>query len=485
MFREGLQIGSYKLIKRLGRGGFGQVWLAEKESQFLTKKVAVKLPHVALLDYDTIKREATLWEQASGHPNVLPIIDADIYDDQVVIVSEYAEGGSLAERIERNGRLSVKQSIEMTIGILSGLEFLHSKRIIHRDIKPQNILLQGETPRLTDFGISRVVGNVSVDSIPVGTAAYMSPEAFDGSRNVLTDIWSVGVVLYELLKGGLPFPQENFSERMLAILSKEMEPLSIEVPYKLREIVRKAMAKNPDERFQTAKEMRDNLQITLAELSQNHSAPTEIYHIPPAAVQPAQPVYYKSLAEIPAHNSELSQVTIQIPSFQPTQPPRPFLTAEQPRQKTRSPILGGALIALLAFGVLAIGAGVVWMNAGKKPDVISNTNKTENNNNAATGGETSAASLASNTNTNSANRVSVVNKPAVNKPLANTVATTNSMRVNRPKNRVIEDEKDEDYDTSVMTNKVVNSYRVNRIPTYNANRNDEGSGGDGTRYGNQ
>src|SRR5438046_1363773 len=96
MFVENQQIGSYMLIRRLGKGGFGEVWLAEKRSHFVTKKVAVKLPLGDQIDFDTIRNEAVLWEEASGHPNVLPIIDADVYDSQVVIVSEFASGGSLA-----------------------------------------------------------------------------------------------------------------------------------------------------------------------------------------------------------------------------------------------------------------------------------------------------------------------------------------------------------------------------------------------------
>ncbi len=88
MFRSGQQIGSYILVQRIGRGGFGEVWLAERRAKFVTTKVAVKLPLDEQIDAETIKQEATLWEQASGHPNVLPIIDADEYEGQIVIVSE-------------------------------------------------------------------------------------------------------------------------------------------------------------------------------------------------------------------------------------------------------------------------------------------------------------------------------------------------------------------------------------------------------------
>src|SRR5690349_1020250 len=100
MFHQGQQIGCYYLIRKLGRGGFGEVWLAEKKSKFVTTKVAVKLPLDEQVNHEAITQEAMLWEQASGHPNVLPIIDADEYDGQVVIVSEYAPDGSLADKLK-------------------------------------------------------------------------------------------------------------------------------------------------------------------------------------------------------------------------------------------------------------------------------------------------------------------------------------------------------------------------------------------------
>ncbi len=267
MFIAGQQIGPYKLLGKLGRGGFGEVWLAERHSQFLTKKVAVKLPHDDQVNLDAIRREAELWEQASGHPNVLPIIDADIYDGQVVIVSEFADGGSLSDLMKREGRIPVKKATEITADILRGLEFLHLRQIIHRDIKPQNILIQGNTPRLADFGISRVMTGASLSSMIVGTDSYMAPEAFDGQRNVQTDVWSVGVVFYQMMKGSLPFPQDHPSERMFAVLTKEFEPLPLEVPQNFRYIVEKALAKQPAARYRSAREMLDDVRAVLSNIA--------------------------------------------------------------------------------------------------------------------------------------------------------------------------------------------------------------------------
>lgn len=273
MFEAGQQIGLYTLIEKIGSGGFGEVWLAEKRSQFVTKRVAVKLPHGGLVDFESIRQEATLWEEASGHPNVLPIIDADVYDGQAAIVSEYADGGSLADRLKAGGAFPIREAVETTIGILNGLAFLHSKNIIHRDIKPANILLQGDTPRLADFGISRAVETNTISSVIVGTESYMSPEAFEGVRSAQTDTWSVGVLLYHLLKGSLPFPQKNANEAMYAVLLKEPEPLPENVPAELRKIVFKALEKdkelngNPPRRYQNANVMREDLQNFLADFA--------------------------------------------------------------------------------------------------------------------------------------------------------------------------------------------------------------------------
>lgn len=265
MFQTGQQFGNYTLIRKLGRGGFGEVWLAEKRAKFVTTKVAVKLPHDEQIDHETIKQEAALWEQASGHPNILPIIDADEYDGQIVIVSEYAPDGSLEQWLRQNGKMSAERAVETTIQILDGLEFLHDRNIIHRDLKPANILLQGNTPRLADFGISRAMRTSAASQSKniSGTLAYMSPEALDGKRSKQTDIWSVGVNLYQFLTGELPYRQNETSALITAIVMREFEVLPAYVPPELKTVVARALAKQPENRYKNAVEMREDLRNVL------------------------------------------------------------------------------------------------------------------------------------------------------------------------------------------------------------------------------
>jgi serine/threonine protein kinase len=255
------KIGPYTLVRKLGRGAFGVVWLAEKRSVLATTKVALKFPNDEDVDLDAVKQEASLWVHASGHPNVLTFIDADVYDGQVVIVSEYAPDGSLSKWLEMHGGKAptIEAAIEIMMGIMAGLEHLHKRGIIHRDIKPDNILLQNETPRLADFGIARILKTTSKSTIATGTPAYMPPEAFDGKRNEQTDIWSVGVIFYKLLTGRLPFSQTDISSLLMAIVAREPEPLPTALPQPIRRLIERTLEKNPEQRYRSAGEMRQAL----------------------------------------------------------------------------------------------------------------------------------------------------------------------------------------------------------------------------------
>jgi serine/threonine protein kinase len=261
MAKSNDKIGPYTLVNKLGRGAFGIVWLAEKRTLLTTTKVALKLTNDEDVDIEAIKNEAAVWVEASGHPNVLPIIEADVYDEQVAIVSEYAPDGSLANWMARNGGKapSVEAAVKMTDGILAGLEHLHERKIIHRDLKPDNILLQKETPRLADFGIARILKTTKSHTQPTGTPWYMAPEAFSGKRSEQTDIWAVGVILYQLLVGSLPFPQQDPPSLMYAILTQEPGPVPPHVPSPLKDVILRALHKDSSRRYESARMMRTAL----------------------------------------------------------------------------------------------------------------------------------------------------------------------------------------------------------------------------------
>lgn len=254
MAKTGDKIGPYALLRELGRGGFGVVWLAERRGSLATTRVAVKLPLAVESDLETLAQEARIWVQASGHPNVLPVIEADVYDGQVAIVSEYAAGGSLCVWLKQQAGFALlpEKARDMARGILAGLSHLHSKGIIHRDLKPANILLQGDVPRLTDFGLARLI-KASGHSYGVGgTPAYMAPEAWDGYRSESSDIWSVGVILYEMLAGTRPFGQTELTPLFRAISSSEPAPLPSSIPLDIVRVVQKALEKSPANRYQAA-----------------------------------------------------------------------------------------------------------------------------------------------------------------------------------------------------------------------------------------
>jgi formylglycine-generating enzyme required for sulfatase activity/serine/threonine protein kinase len=261
MYRKGERIGPYVLVDKLGRGTFGEVWLAEKKTSLTTTRVALKIPNDDDIELQTIEQEASVWVTASGHPNIIPIIEADVYDGQIVIASEYAPDGSLATLLKRYGGKapSYEVAVEITIGVLNGLEHLHSRKIIHRDLKPGNILFQGRTPRLVDFGLSRVMKSSSHNTTVSGTFAYMPPEGFDGRHSTQTDIWAAGVMLYEMLSGRLPYPQADMASMVAAVLMRSPDALPPDVPPALGKIVQRAIDKDLSNRYVTAAQMREDL----------------------------------------------------------------------------------------------------------------------------------------------------------------------------------------------------------------------------------
>lgn len=261
MLETGDQIGDYNLVKFLGKGQFGEVWLAEKPLQVSTRKVRHALKFLSNLGEEVNLKaagaEVDTWIEAGGHPNVMSVIDMLVVGKHVVIVSEYADGGSLNSWLKTNGGKAPteEKALEMMRGILLGIEHLHSRSVVHRDLKPDNILLQGNFPRITDFGISRIVGEGTMSTKAIGSPAYMSPESFAGNKSPQTDIWSAGVILYEMLTGNFPFEHETVWGLVNAIQTGDAKPLPENVSAEARSVIEHALRKDAGKRFQTAREM--------------------------------------------------------------------------------------------------------------------------------------------------------------------------------------------------------------------------------------
>ena len=253
-------IGPYRLMERIGSGQFGEVWKAQKY-EMIAPPCAIKFPTGQKSDIESVMREAKVWMKASGHPNVLTMIEAGVYDGQLIIVSEYVQTGSLFDWLERHGGRapSMEAAVEMMIGILSGLEHLHRQEIIHRDLKPANILLQMETPRLADFGLARVLSSMTSSVTIAGSLPYMAPETFRKVRTEQTDLWAAGVIFYEMLTGRLPFSGDDLASMMGAVINDPVVPLPDQLNSKFGSIIERALEKDMTRRYRSAGQMRDAL----------------------------------------------------------------------------------------------------------------------------------------------------------------------------------------------------------------------------------
>ncbi len=259
---------NYVIEKELGSGSFGVVYLAKKKNTFISKNVALKVFKANPQDldhYKKLQREANLWATIENHPNIVPIYDANIYGDYLVLESEYVSGGSLESYLSKqvNQQLPINSAIKTAIKILSGLDHLHQSNITHRDLKPANILLQGTTPKLVDFGLARIVNDTNNSFIAGGTPRYMPPEAFHGERSPQVDIWSVGIILYQMLVGDFPFPEEakNNCYKLQSFLStKDCLVASPLIPEPLQEIIKQALEREPTKRYTYANEMKEALE---------------------------------------------------------------------------------------------------------------------------------------------------------------------------------------------------------------------------------
>lgn len=278
MIAKGQKISDrYQIIKSIGEGGMANVYLAY--DTILERNVAVKVLRGDLANDEKFvrrfQREA-LQASSLSHPNIVEVYDVGEDSGEYYIVMEYVEGKHLKNLLKKRGKLTIPEVVDIMLQVTSGLSVAHDSYIIHRDIKPQNIMiLDNGLVKLTDFGIALAMNSTQLTQTNsvMGSVHYLPPEQASGKGATLqSDIYSLGILMYELLTGKLPFRGENAVEIALKHLKEPMPSIRKEIPdipQSIENIILKATAKNPKNRYNDAREMHEDLKTCLDESRKN------------------------------------------------------------------------------------------------------------------------------------------------------------------------------------------------------------------------
>lgn len=263
----------YKLVKYIGGGGMSSVYLAD--DIILDAQVAVKIINIPPVDVErAVKRFEREVQNATSlsHPNIVKVLDVDEDERHYYMVMEYIDGPTLHEYIRENGPLEVEEAVFFTKQILRGIEHAHQHRIIHRDIKPQNILMtQSKELKISDFGIARALSETAMTHTNhiMGSVHYLSPEQAKGKQtDEASDIYSIGIVLFEMLTGHPPHEGESAVGVAIKHIQEQLPSVIVEnpaVPQALENIILKATMKEKYQRYRTTQEMYDDLNTCLDE----------------------------------------------------------------------------------------------------------------------------------------------------------------------------------------------------------------------------
>lgn len=262
MFVPDQMVGKYRIVRSLGSGGFGAVYLAE--DQFIGKQVALKVPHRQNLGMDALAAEAKLMAPLS-HPNIVQVLtaDQDPASGAFFIVMEYVAGESLAERLTRVGSLEEPKTLSISMEVVDAVRHAHANSVLHRDLRPSNVLLTGtDQAKVVDFSISRLMDQVPYASTRIGSPPYMAPEHFQGRATFASDLYSVGVMMYEMVTGVLPFFDINPARIEELVAQGRFTPPNLKnrkVGKELSDIVVRAMARDLSQRYRTAAELLEDL----------------------------------------------------------------------------------------------------------------------------------------------------------------------------------------------------------------------------------
>ena len=373
-FEPGSKIGDYEVLGQLGAGGMGRVYKVRNELSDRVEAMKVLLPDLeGNADLATRFLREIKVQAGMDHPNIAKLYTALRIENQLLMCMELVDGVGLDQCL-RDGSISLVNAIDYTVQVLSALEYAHQRGVVHRDIKPANMmLLPNGKIKLLDFGIAKASDNrLTVTGTTLGSLYYMSPEQIQGGQvDVRSDVYSVGVSLYELVTGKKPFDAESQFAIMSAHLARTPVPpieLNTSVPPAVSEIILTALAKEPSARFQTAGEFLDALQAVQQEVGYGTgTAPAPVgpprtnLRMTSLPLPPATPRPKPSSLDAPLGDS-LRMTALQRSAAPPAEQPAAVATAPVPEKKSDPK----RLIWVAVGSLCAVGAIVAFIQFGPK-----------------------------------------------------------------------------------------------------------------------
>jgi serine/threonine-protein kinase len=259
MFFKGQIVGKYKILSTIGSGGFGTVYLAE--DTWIDKKVALKVPHKQSVDFGELLREPRLLATLN-HPNIVAILTAEKQENIFFIVMEFVPGETLETIIARDGALDLPRALDYICQILNAVDHAHKGAVLHRDLRPSNVIVTDNgLLKVADFGTSRFLEIAAHGTTVIGSPPYMAPEQFHGKAVFASDVYSLGVTMYQMLTGVLPYatPSPADLDRLMRGESLASAPRlrNPKIPKALNDIVMKAMAPEIHARYQRVADLLD------------------------------------------------------------------------------------------------------------------------------------------------------------------------------------------------------------------------------------
>jgi len=256
MFFRGQTVGKYRIVSTLGSGGFGAVYLAE--DTWIDKKVALKVPHRQTADFTELLREPRLLASLA-HPNIVTVLTAERQDEVFFIVMEYVPGETLETLLDRDGTLDINQALDFTCQICNALDHAQQQGVIHRDLRPGNVIVTDQgLCKVADFGTSRFLEIAAHGTTVIGSPPYMAPEQFHGKAVFASDVYSMGVTMYQMLTGSLPYqpPAPRDLDRLMrGELTTPPRVRNPRLPKAIADIVMRALAPAVADRYQRAGEL--------------------------------------------------------------------------------------------------------------------------------------------------------------------------------------------------------------------------------------